>query len=105
MNFTIEDDVSNEEGEDDEDGDEEGEEEEYEELVETPQNSQIRGSERATLEDVTGANPAELHACYVARALQLQELADPLTIDAVPEVDLLEIMTRAMQILRRRHLL
>ena len=73
--------------------------------METPQNSQIRGSESATFEDVTGPNPAELHAFYVARALHLQELADPLTIDAVPEADLLEIMTRAMQSLRRRHLL
>ena len=43
---------------------------------------------------------------FISRAaLQLQELADPLNIDAVPEADLLEIMTRAMQSLRRRHLL
>ena len=107
LNFAIEDGVSNEERDADEEEEEEGyeAEEEYDELVETPLNSQIRRSDSATLEDVTGPNPAELHAFYVVRAQQLQELADPLTIAAVPEADLLEIMTRAMQSLRRRHLL
>ena len=97
MNFTIEEGSSNPEHEE--------EEEQFDELVETPQNSQFQGSESETIEEETGPNPAELHAFYLARAQQLQELADPLTIDTVPEVELLEIMTRAMQSLRRRHLL
>ena len=94
LDFTIEESAANE---DEDDG-----EEVYDELVETPQN---HGSESASIEDETGPNRGELHAFYVARAQQFQELADPLTIDAVPEADLLEIMTRAMQSLRRRHLL
>ena len=100
MNFTIEEGVSNPEHEQ-----EEEEEEQFDELVETPDNSQFGEIESATFEEETGPNPAELHAFYLARAQQLQELADPLTLDTVPEAELLEILTRAMQSLRRRHLL
>ena len=99
MNFTIEEGGSNPEHEEQE------EEEHFDELVETWQNSQFGATESATIEEETSPNPAELHAFYLARAQKLQELADPLTIDTVPEVELLEIMTRAMQSLRRRHLL
>ena len=98
LNFRIEESIRTEE-------EEELAEEVYDELLETAQSSQIQDSESATLDDQAGRNPGELHAFYVARAQQLQELADPLTIDTVPEGDLLEIMTRAMQSLRRRHLL
>ena len=94
MDFTIDESAAKEEEADGE--------EVYDELVESPLN---HGSESASVEDETGPNPGELHSFYLARARQFQELADPLTIDAVPEADLLEIMTRAMQSLRPRHLL